>query len=508
MSGASATARGPEREEPGPPPRSPSIVTRLTAVHAFALFLLCALISYLLDYSIRSALETDLHFAIDAEAKQIAAVIAQSDDPVEGVRLHLRTLAEARPRPRLAVRVREAGVTVARVDVPDDLLPLSSAAPPLDAPPPVTGAAVFSLVRPSGLREKWDYQLGLVRDARGRLFHVEVMGHRSEIDRFAGRFRVSLVTLVGPLLVASIIAARLYIRRTLEPLRHVTAAAARIGSKTLGERLDARRAPVEIARLVASFNDMLDRLEDAFRRLTEFGADLAHEMRTPLQNLRGEAEVALLHPRTSEQYKEILAGIIEECDALARIVDDVLLLSRVERHEEALEVAPFDLAQEVDDVREFFEDAAAARGVALAATASPRPLEVRGDRLMLRRAIANLVDNAIKYSDSGGRVVVTARVREGGGAAVEVADAGRGIAPEDLPRVFRRFYRVDKSRSRSTGGAGLGLGIARTIARAHGGDVTLDSRPGEGTRAALTVPAAPPAGGALAGGASPGGGAR
>jgi len=479
-----------------PPARSQSIVTRLTLFHGVALFLLCALISYFLDAATRAALTADLRQMIDAEVKQIAAVIVQSDAPVEDVRRHLRTFAEARPTPRLAMRVREGDQVVALHGDADRILAPGTPTPHLQleralvvhAGTSTATRQAFTDERPAGVRASWDYSYGEVVDPRGRFFRIEVMGHRSQIDKFIGRFRTNLVTLVSPLMIAAIVVARLFLRRTIAPLSRVTAAAARIGSRTLGERLDARRAPVEIARLVGTFNEMLDRLEDAFRRLTEFGGDLAHEMRTPLQNLRGQAEVALLNPRSAEEYREILGDMIEECDRLARIVDDVLLLSRVERHEEALVRTRFDLAAEVVSILEFFEYAATSRGVALAPVESAGPLEVDGDRLKLRRAIGNLVDNAIKYTDEGGRVSVSVRRASGSEVLVLVSDTGHGIAPEHQARLFERFYRVDKSRSRNTGGAGLGLGIARTIARAHGGDVKIESEPGKGTRVGVTLP--------------------
>lgn len=454
--------------ETAPAPKTPSIALRLALAFAAALVLLCATIAFALDNAVLRGLERDLQLATDAELDHLKDMIAAREDPADDLRERARHLGYGGAHVVLRVRRSDGGATV------------------------VASRESLTGFPPDELPDGWSYRRDEARDRAGRGYVVEVVGQRSEFERFVTHFRQSVVYLVTPLLVGAIIAAYVIVRRALLPLEHVTAAAARIGSQTLGERLDLRRAPDEIARLVGSFNEMLDRLEDAFRRLQEFGADLAHELRTPIQNLRGEAEVALLKPRPPAEYREILGGIIEGCEQLGKIVDDVLLLSRVERHEEALEIAPFDLAAELEGIREYFGDVAVARGIALT-TRAPQRLPVRGDRVKLRRAIANLVDNALKYTGSGGRVDIVAASRDGpareAGVEIVIDDTGIGIAPEHLPKLFERFYRVEKSRSRAFGGSGLGLGIARTLVRAHGGDVRIESEVGKGTRARITLPA-------------------
>ncbi len=446
--------------------KRPSLALRLAGTFAAALLVFSAVIAFVLDNAVLRGIERDLELATEAEVRHLLRLLSDEDDPAAAVRERARQLAHGGAR--VVIRVRRDGEVVAAS--PDGLN-----FPPAELP------------------DGWAYAQVDARDRAGRAYAVEAVGQRSELERFVSRFRTNMVLLVTPLLVGAMIAAYALVRRALAPLDDVTAAAARIGSRTLGERLDAGRAPAEVARLVASFNDMLDRLEDAFRRMEEFGADLAHEIRTPVQNLRGEAEVALLRARSPDEYREVLGGIVEECERLARIVDDVLLLSRAERREEALDVAPFDLAAEIESVREYWGDVAEGRGIALVAR-SGGPLPLSGDRAKLRRAIANLVDNALKYTAPGGRVEIEARRAALAPDAIEVvvADTGPGIAPEHLPRLFERFYRVEKSRSRAFGGAGLGLGISRTLVRAHGGDVTIESELGKGTRARIVLPAARP----------------
>ena len=480
-------------------PRSLSLATRMAVGFVVALLLICAATSYVLDKAVERGLEGDLAEVIDSEARQVAAIIADQPDPREDLSDHMRHVSVAHTRPQIAIIVKyPAGQVVTASAEAERFFPRETRRAAFDEARAAAGEPVSRDATITGetfgqddRHHRWTFERRTARDSTGRAYAISVFGHQREVDHFVGHFRRSLVQLVGPLLLGAMLAAYFLVKRTMRHLERVTSAAARIGSKTLGERLDVRRAPSEIARLAGSFNDMLDRLEEAFRRLQEFGADLAHELRTPIQNLRGEAEVALLKTRTPAEYQEILADMIEECGHLARIVDDVLLLSRVERHEEALEIEPFDLAKEIEEIREYFDDVAAARKIRLE-TAIPATLVVEGDRSKLRRAIANLVDNALKYTDPNGLVRVEARDLGREGAEVVVSDTGIGIAPEHLPKLFERFYRVEKSRSREYGGAGLGLGIARTLVRAHGGDVTIESSPGKGTRVKLKLPRGEP----------------
>ncbi|HVY60244.1 MAG TPA: heavy metal sensor histidine kinase [Planctomycetota bacterium] len=483
-----------EAGAPAPAPRSLSLATRVAAAFAIAVFLLCTAVSFTLDRSVEHAMETELAESVSNLGRQVALNIAEQRGTLEDLRDLLRHVSLAYTRPRMAVIVRrEGGEFVTATADAERLFPPETRRAALEqardalgdhvTPDSILAGETFAQ---DDRRHRWTFERRIARDAAGDPYDLLILGNQRELDHFVARFRRSLVQLVLPLMIGAFIAAYALVRRTMRHLERVTTAAARIGSRNLGERLDVRRAPSEIARLVTSFNDMLDRLEDAFRRLQEFGADLAHELRTPIQNLRGEAEVALLNPRTPAEYEEILGGMIEECGALARIVDDVLLLARVERHEEALEIEPFDLAAEIEALREYFGDVASGRGVRLAATA-PAALPVEGDRAKLRRAIANVLDNALKYTDAGGLVTVTARDLGADGAEVAIEDTGIGIPKADLPKIFQRFYRVEKSRSRIYGGAGLGMGIARTLVRAHGGDVTIESEVGKGTRVVIRL---------------------
>jgi two-component system heavy metal sensor histidine kinase CusS len=287
-------------------------------------------------------------------------------------------------------------------------------------------------------------------------------------------------------------------RRGLRPLAEITATTRRIRSTTLSERLADRGLPAELHELAATFNEMLDRLEESFARLARFSADIAHELRTPVNNLRGEAEVALSRPRSPEEYRDVLGSCLEECGRLTRLIDSLLFLARAEVPQTQIAAEPVDVARELDVVREFYAGAAAEAGVTLTvadSTAGKADL----DRTLFQRALSNLVANALAHTPAGGTVTLTAAA-DGAMTRVEVADTGHGIPPEHVAHVFDRFYRVDPSRASSSGGVGLGLAIVKSIVGLHGGRAELTSQPRRGTLVRLYFPSThaarpqPPAG--------------
>jgi signal transduction histidine kinase len=235
---------------------------------------------------------------------------------------------------------------------------------------------------------------------------------------------------------------------------------------------------------------MIARLEQSFREVRRFTADASHELRTPLAVIRTEAEVALNQPLSAADNQQLLGSILEECERLTRLTDQLLTLAREDAGSAGLAVrAALDLPALVLGAAETMRALAEVRGVTLTAEANG-PLSVQGDEVRLRQVLYNLLDNAIKYTSPGGRVEV-AVARQQGFAVVRIRDNGIGIPAEHLSRVFDRFYRVDKARSRAEGGTGLGLSIARSIVTAHDGQIELTSKPGEGTTCTVRLPAEP-----------------
>jgi heavy metal sensor kinase len=261
----------------------------------------------------------------------------------------------------------------------------------------------------------------------------------------------------------------------------------RITAEDLSRRIPLRGTGDELDRLAETLNAMLDRLEDAFAQVRRFAADAAHELRTPLTALRGGIEVALRGERTPEEYRRVLQSSLEEVERLTHLAEDLLLLSRfsvtVSAPRQRVELEPL-----VVEALDMGTQLAYGRGVSIIATGLT-PAAVVGDAGALRRALLNLIDNAVKYTPAGGKVEVSL-IREAGRAAIRIRDTGRGIASADVARVFQPFVRLDAGRADAPDGAGLGLSIARSIVAAHGGDLTLESTPGGGSTFTIRIPVA------------------
>ena len=264
-------------------------------------------------------------------------------------------------------------------------------------------------------------------------------------------------------------------RRGLAPLRAMGREAGAITARHLDARLSADAVPAELAELADTLNGMLSRLEESFRRLSNFSSDLAHELRTPVSNLLTQTQVTLSKSRSVGEYHDILASNAEEFERLSRIVSDMLFLAKSENDLVVPNREPVSLADEVSSVLEFYEALAEEKGIAVALVGDG---SISGDRLMIRRAINNLMSNAVRHTSPGGAITVRIVQHGGAGTELQVENAGEGVAAEHLPRLFDRFYRVDFARQRQSDGAGLGLAITKSIVRAHGGEVAAYSQDG------------------------------
>ena len=264
-------------------------------------------------------------------------------------------------------------------------------------------------------------------------------------------------------------------RRGLEPLRTMRERAMAVTAHKLDLRMPVEAVPVEMADLALSLNTMLDRLQADFSRLSEFSSDLAHELRTPISNLLTQTQVSLAHQRDAATYRDVLASNAEEFQRLARMVSDMLLLAKTENGLELPHGEAIALEHEVQALFDFYDAVAEEKAVRLRSTGSAR---IVGDRLMVRRAISNLLSNALRYCPAHSAVEV-ALTQTGQAVTLCVSNAGDAIDASHLPRLFDRFYRVDKSRVHpDSEGTGLGLAITRAIMVAHGGSATAASRDG------------------------------
>jgi len=273
---------------------------------------------------------------------------------------------------------------------------------------------------------------------------------------------------------------------SLRPLRDMGGAVHRISARHLDERLDEARVPSELTRLAAGFNAMLARLEESFGRLANFSSDLAHELRTPIQNLLGQTQVALTRTRAAAEYREVLESNLEEYQRLARMTEDMLFLARADHAQAALKLESFDLRAELDKVAEFYKPLADEGGVKIECVGAAA---VTADRAMVQRAIGNLLSNGVRHTAKGGRVDARVGSADDGSVRLSVGNPGPGIAAEHRARLFvDRFYRIDDTRNGAHGGHGLGLAIVRSIMLLHRGEVTLKSVPDLVTTFTLRFP--------------------
>jgi len=273
-------------------------------------------------------------------------------------------------------------------------------------------------------------------------------------------------------------------RSGLRPLRRMSVVASGVSAQSLNARLPEENMPPELAEMAHNFNAMLGRLDDSFQRLSAFSADIAHELRTPLSNLLTHTQVTLTRPRPLEDYREALHSNLEELQWMAQLVNDMLYLAKADHGLLMPKREPLELAEETDVLLEFFAPLAEDAQVRLTREGSARML---GDRSMLRRALSNLLDNALRFTPVGGEVRVRI-VEQSEGLTLLVENTGSGIDPALLPRLFDRFYRADPARQEgSSEHAGLGLAITQSIIRAHGGLIRCESANGW-TRFVIELP--------------------
>lgn len=272
--------------------------------------------------------------------------------------------------------------------------------------------------------------------------------------------------------------------RGLKPLRAIAESTRGITAHRLQNRLEPGQVPQELRDLVRALNDMLDRLEQAFSRLSQFSADLAHELRTPITNLMGEAEVALSRERPNEEYRQILESSMEEFRRLSRLISRMLFLARAEDPRTAVANHPLDAEKVIREVLAFFEAAAEEQSVAMEQEVAGT---LFGDAELLRQALANLISNALEATPAHGRICVAVRSKASH-TILSVQDSGRGIPEAEIPNLLDRFYRTQDAHDRKAAGTGLGLAIVRSIAKLHGGDVRIVSQIGKGTTVSLVLP--------------------
>ncbi len=275
------------------------------------------------------------------------------------------------------------------------------------------------------------------------------------------------------------------VRQGHKPLHRIIDQISQTSANELNTRLDPASVPVELTELALSFNELLQRMEAAFNRLSNFSADIAHELRTPVTNLMTQTQVALSQVRSTEEYQEILYSSMEEYERMAQMIGDMLFLAKADNARHPPSSVVIDLKNEVENLFDYYEAWAEESDVSLILNGAAC---VQGDQLMLRRALSNLLSNAIRHTPAGSSVAVSINLADDV-VSIVVQNPGKPIPPEHLPKIFDRFYRTDPSRQRSGEGAGLGLAIVKSIVEAHSGTIVATSDAASGTQFKISLPA-------------------
>jgi len=298
------------------------------------------------------------------------------------------------------------------------------------------------------------------------------------VANFVAAFRKIVIATLALLVVLSTGFGWFLARRAVSGVQAVTHTARSISAGSLEERVPVNTRGDEIDQLAATFNDMLDRIQDLVEGIREISDNVAHDLKSPITRIRGTAEIALTTGNSRQEFEQMAASNIEDCDRLLDMINTMLMISQTEAGVGEIERADVDMAKIVKDACNLFQPIAADKRVDLECH-EIEPISLKGDMSLLQRMVANLVDNAIKYTPKDGSIRVTVHANVGQELIIAIVDTGMGISEEDLPHIFERFYRCDPSRS--TSGAGLGLSLAQAIAQAHQGKIDVESKVGQGS---------------------------
>jgi two-component system, OmpR family, heavy metal sensor histidine kinase CusS len=354
--------------------------------------------------------------------------------------------------------------------------------PPEIFPPPQKSASIIGSPKDYRKGSKLFSLVTLNEESGSQPYTLQVAQDRSSDELVERNFAVLFIMVLCGSILASAFIAVIVTKRGLRPLREMTKSVARIGPTHLKERVTPAEWPRELKPLAIAFDDMLKRLDDSFTRLSQFSADLAHELRTPIANMIGEAQVALTRDRTAAEYRETIESTVGESERLSRIVDNLLFVARVDAASEPIARKQFDARAAVEKIAAFYQTVADDHHVVVRCSGDG---QIYADPDLFERALGNLLDNALRFTPDNGAIQIVLSERNAD-FEVAVSDTGCGIDPEHLPRVFDRFYRAESSRG--SDGAGLGLALVKSIVDLHVGSAIIESNVGRGTTVKLIFP--------------------
>ncbi|MBI4622973.1 MAG: heavy metal sensor histidine kinase [Verrucomicrobia bacterium] len=465
--------------------RPGSIISRLTLLYVVSTTVLLLGTAGYLDWVVRHNLDAQNHALVASKVRVLRTLLRSPQDQTQVLASEIEHESGEEQPVKYYLRILDGGGGRVLIETKG-----MSEFVPVDQFPPPVGGSDKPLVsherelRPSEIFVLAAAEAPLGTPGRGtRILQValDVSGNAAILANY--RRKLLLAHGLGVIFAAG--SGALAAWAALRPLARIAEITQRISANRLNERVTAGRWPAELSTLAGEFDAMLDRLQDSFTRLTQFSADLAHALRNPINNLRGEAEVALARVRSPEEYQQILASSLEEYERLSRLIDGLLFIARAEDSRTAIERTRFDSRRELDAVREFYEALAAEHDVTVTCEGEAG---LTADPVLFRRAVSNLLANALKHTPAKGCVTLSTRELAGGAVEIGVRDTGEGIAAAHLPRVFDRFFQVGPSRDQTSRGVGLGLAIVQSIMRLHGGTASVESTVGHGTAITLAFP--------------------
>jgi two-component system, OmpR family, heavy metal sensor histidine kinase CusS len=461
------------------------IVWRLTILYAISLFLLLTIAAGVLDWILVSDMRKDNNDLLSIEMQSLRSLLKERPYDIQAWRNEIDREAggSVLGYARFYVRIiDEQGKTIVETPGMDSALSVgafSSTTP--------TRAKKLKTMTLKGS----DGQTFVIASQRFTIYRpdaekrtIQIALDRSRDDETIANYRqmAAFVLLAG--LIVSTSLGFLIARTVLRPLGELTEVFMRISPDNLNERIGSKKWPPEIDNLGKSFDSMLQCLERSFALQSNLSADLAHEIRTPINNLRGEAEVALGRVRTSEEYRRVIESSLEEYERLSRLIDNLLFLARADTRTMVARLSPVNVRQEIDAVMEYFETLAEEKRIGL--TVSGNAL-LKADTVLFRRAITNILSNALHYTPYGGSIAVDIHKNDPF-TEIVISDTGIGIDQTCLERVQDRFFRTEKARSINSQGSGLGLAIVKSIMSLHNGTLEIESIVDKGSTVRLRFP--------------------
>ena len=461
-----------------------SIVQRLTLLYATATLFVLIITSIALYESLEHNLVTELRGQLKGQFQIIAGLVRKPPLDINILRQEVVTepmLTESGINRNFSRIIREDHSVLIATPGMEDVTPFSADT----LPPPTIAMNDADILSYAYFDDERFLVLTKAVPLPGqRVIYIQVSRSMENQQRLLRKYKrmIFIVLFVGALL--SILLGIGLAQKSMRPLIKITRKLKHLTPDLLHQRLDEAQWPEELVAMASAFNQMCDRLEKSFKRLQQFSADLAHELRTPINNLIGEIEITLQQTRSLEEYQHVLISNIEECQRLSKMVSGLLFLAQTENAHAQIEKKRLRVDTIITQICDYYAALAEEKNIAITTQGHA---SIAIEETLFQRVISNILANAIKYTPEGGHISITIEQHRHN-STITIQDNGVGVATKDLPYLFDRFYRTDKARNHSSGGLGLGLAIVKSIMTLHGGEINLSSEINQGMTVTLTFP--------------------